>query len=331
LLGFIARRVLASIPTLFVIITVSFGMMHAAQGGPFDADRNLPAEVRRNLEASYHLDWDVFPVYRELEPGTGRARLRVHTRWEDIRRTQYVDYLLMICRGDLGPSTRYPNLTVNELLARGLPVSASLGGVALAVALLAGMGAGLLAGLRRNSTVDYTVMSVAVLGVSVPDFVLAPLMVLVFSVLLGWLPVAGFGTPAHVVLPALCLGAMYAASIARLTRAGILDVLGEDYIRTARAKGLAEHKVILRHALRGAAQPVVAYLGPATARILTGSLVIELIFNIPGIGRQFVQAALNRDYTLVMGTIIVFSVFLILSNLLVDVFHAWLDPRVRDE
>jgi len=331
LLGFIARRVLASIPTLFVIITISFGMMHAADGGPFDVDRNLPVEVRQNLEASYHLDWDVFPIYRDLDASTGTARLRVHTQWEDIRRTQYVDYLLMICRGDLGPSTRYPNLTVNELLVRGLPVSASLGGIALAVALLAGMGAGVLAGLRRNSTVDYTVMSVAVLGVSIPDFVLAPLMVLIFSVQLGWLPVAGYGTPAHMVLPALCLGAMYAANIARLSRAGILDVLGEDYIRTARAKGLPERTVILRHALRGAALPVVAYLGPATARILTGSLVIELIFNIPGIGRQFVQAAMNRDYTLVMGTIIVFSAFLILANLAVDVFHAWLDPRVRDE
>jgi len=331
LLGFIARRVLASIPTLFVIITVSFGMMHAADGGPFDADRNLPPEVRHNLESYYHLDWDVFPVYRELDASTGQTRLRVHTRWEDIRRTQYVDYLLMVCRGDLGPSTRYPNLTVNELLARGLPVSAALGGIALAIALFAGMGAGIVAGLRRNSTVDYTVMSVAVLGVSIPDFVLAPLLVLVFSVLLGWLPVAGFGTPAHVVLPAVCLGAMYAANIARLSRAGILDVLGEDYIRTARAKGLSESAVILRHALRGASRPVVAYLGPATARILTGSLVIELIFNIPGIGRQFVQGALNRDYTLVMGTIIVFSAFLILANLAVDVFHAWLDPRVRDE
>ncbi len=328
---FVLRRILASVPTLLAIVVISFAMIHAAPGGPFSHDPGVPDEVRRNLERTYHLDWEVFPIYQELDPVSGEYRVRVYTRWSDIRRTQFVDYVLMVCRGDLGPSTRYPNLTVNELLWRGLPASATLGGVALLFALALGVGAGLTAGLNRNTALDHGSMFVAILGVSVPDFVLAPLLVLLFAVTLGWLPVAGFSTPAHVVLPAICLGAMYAAHIARLTRAGLLEVMEEDYIRTARAKGLAERVVVLRHALRGALGPLVSYLGPATARILTGSLVIELIFNIPGLGRQFVQAALNRDYTLVMGTIIVFSAVLIAMNLVVDVLHAWMDPRVRDE
>lgn len=331
MLGFIARRLLASIPTLLAIITISFAMMHAAPGGPFDADRNLTEEVRKNLEASYHLDWPVFPVYRDLDAETGRYRLKVYTRPADIRCTQYVDYLLMIGRGDLGPSTRYPNLTVNELLARGFPASATLGFVALVFALIFGVSAGVVAGLNRNTATDYVSMSVAMTGVSVPNFVLAPLLVLLFSLTLGWLPVAGFSSWRHVLLPAICLGALYAAYIARLSRAGILEVIGEDYIRTARAKGLSESLVVTRHALRGALMPVISYLGPATARILTGSMVIELIFNIPGIGRHFIQAALNRDYTLVMGTIIVYSAFLIAMNLVVDIVYAWLDPRVRYE
>ncbi len=329
--GYIARRLLASIPTLLAIVTISFAMMHAAPGGPFDADRNLPPAVRENLEAAYHLDWPVFPVFRELDVETGRYKLRVYTRPSDIRRTQYVDYLLMVGRGDLGPSTRYPNLTVNELLARGFPATATLGFVALVFAVILGVSAGIVAGLNRNTAIDYVAMSTAMTGVSVPNFVLAPLLVLLFSLTLGWLPVAGFSSWRHVLLPAVCLGALYAAYVARLSRAGILEVIGEDYIRTARAKGLSETLVVTRHALRGALMPVVSYLGPAAARILTGSLVIELIFNIPGIGRHFIQAALNRDYTLVMGTIIVFSAVLILMNLIVDVVYAWLDPRVRYE
>jgi len=330
-LGFTVRRVLASIPTLLVIIVISFAMMHAAPGGPFDADRNVPDEVRENLEAAYHLDWPVFPIYRDIDIQTGQYVIKTCTTWRDIRRTQFIDYLLMISRGDLGPSTRYPNLTVNELLIRGFPASAMLGVVALVFAIILGVGAGVFSGLNRNSAFDYTSMSVAMTGVSIPNFVLAPLLVLIFSVILGWLPVAGFSSWRHVVLPAICLGALYAAYIARLTRAGMLEVIGEDYIRTARAKGLSEVAVVTRHALRGALMPVISYIGPATARILTGSLVIELIFNIPGIGRHFIQAALNRDYTLVMGTIIVYSTFLIVMNLIVDILYGWLDPRVRYE
>jgi len=331
LLGFVIRRVLASVPTLFAIVTISFAMMYAAEGGPFDVAHNLPPEIRANIEATYHLDWEVFPVYRELDPATGRVRLRCHTRWQDIRRTQFVDYLAMVGRGDLGPSMRYPHRTVNELLARAFAASATLGSVALVFALLFGITAGIAAGLNRNSTVDYGAMGIAALGMSIPDFVLAPLLVAVFALLLGWLPVAGFSTPAHVILPAICLGGIYAAQIARLTRAGLLEVIDEDYIRTARAKGLSEPRVVVRHALRSALLPVVSYLGPAAARILTGSLVVELIFNIPGMGRQFVQAALDRDYTLVMGTVILFSAFLIVMNLVVDVVYGWLDPRMRHE
>ncbi len=325
------KRVLASVPTLLVIVALSFAMMHAAPGGPFDADRNLSAEVRRNLEEAYHLNWPVFPVFRDVDVETGEYRVHVYTRWTDIRQTQFVDYLLMVCQGDLGPSTRYPNMTVNELLLRGLPASALLGVVALVFAVVLGVSAGVLSGLNRNTALDYTAMSVAMVGVSIPNFVLAPLLVLVFSVFLGWLPVAGFSSWRHVILPAICLGTLYAAYIARLTRAGMLEVIGEDYIRTARAKGLSEATVVTRHALRGALMPVISYIGPAAARILTGSLVIELIFNIPGIGRHFIQGALNRDYTLVLGTIIVYSSFLILMNLIVDVLYAWLDPRVRYE
>lgn len=331
MLGFVIRRVLASVPTLFAIVTISFAMMHAAEGGPFDVGHNLPPEIRANIETAYHLEWEVFPIFREVDPATGTLRLRCYTRWGDIRRTQFVDYLAMIGRGNLGPSMRYPHRTVNELLARALVASATLGTVALAFALVFGITAGIAAGLNRNSAIDYGAMGAAAAGVAIPDFVLAPLLVAIFALMLGWLPVAGFSTPAHVILPAICLGAVYAAQIARLTRAGLLEVIDEDYIRTARAKGLSEPVVVVRHALRGALLPVVSYLGPATARILTGSLVVELIFNIPGMGRQFVQAALDRDYTLVMGTVIVFSAFLIVSNLIVDVVYGWLDPRMRHE
>jgi len=301
--SFILRRVAGFIPVLFVIVSLSFLIMRLAPGGPFDQDRALPEQVRANIEARYHLD----------EP-----------LW-----TQYFRYLGDVTRGDLGPSFRYPDRSVNELLGLGFPVSLLLGSCAMTVALLAGGTAGLLAGVRRNSLVDYLTMSLALGGVSVPNFVLGPILMLVFALGLGWLPVAGWGTWRHLILPSLTLGAFYAAYVARLTRAGMLEVIGQDFIRTARAKGLRETVVVLRHALPSAILPVVTYLGPASAAVLTGSVVIETIFSIPGIGRYFVGAALNRDYTLVLGTVVSYSVVLLSLNLAVDVLYAWLDPRVQ--
>jgi oligopeptide transport system permease protein len=301
--SFILRRVAGFIPVLFVIVSLSFFVMRLAPGGPFDQDRALPEQVRANIEARYHLD----------EP-----------LW-----TQYFRYLGDVTRGDLGPSFRYPDRSVNELLGLGFPVSLLLGSCAMTVALLAGGTAGLLAGVRRNSLVDYLTMSLALGGVSVPNFVLGPILMLIFALGLGWLPVAGWGTWRHLILPSLTLGAFYAAYVARLMRAGMLEVIGQDFIRTARAKGLREAAVVLRHALPSAILPVVTYLGPASAAVLTGSVVIETIFSIPGIGRYFVGAALNRDYTLVLGTVVSYSVLLLSLNLAVDVLYAWLDPRVQ--
>ena len=303
MLSFILRRVAGFIPVLFVIVSLSFFIMRLAPGGPFDQDRALPEQVRANIEARYHLD----------EP-----------LW-----TQYFRYLGDVTRGDFGPSFRYPDRSVNELLGLGFPVSLLLGACAMAVALLAGGTAGLLAGVRRNSLVDYLTMSLALGGIAVPNFVLGPILMLVFALGLGWLPVAGWGTWRHLILPSLTLGAFYAAYVARLTRAGMLEVIGQDFIRTARAKGLREAAVVLRHALPSAILPVVTYLGPASAAVLTGSVVIETIFSIPGIGRYFVGGALNRDYTLVLGTVVSYSVLLLTLNLAVDVLYAWLDPRVQ--
>lgn len=277
--------------------------MRLAPGGPFDQDRALPEPVRANIEARYHLN---------------------ESLW-----TQYLRYLGDVARGDLGPSFRYPDRSVNELLGLGFPVSLLLGACAMTIAVLAGGTAGLLAAVRRNSLVDYLTMSLALGGVSVPNFVLGPILMLVFALGLGWLPVAGWGTWRHLILPSLTLGAFYAAYVARLTRAGVLEVVGQDFIRTARAKGLREAMVILRHAVPSAILPVVTYLGPASAAVLTGSVVVETIFSIPGIGRYFVGAALNRDYTMVLGTVVSYSVLLLTLNLAVDVLYAWLDPRVQ--
>jgi oligopeptide transport system permease protein len=281
---------------------VSFFIMRLAPGGPFDQERALPEQVRANIEARYHLN----------EP-----------LWQ-----QYLRYLGDILRGDLGPSFRYPDRSVNELLGLGFPVSLLLGACALTVALLLGGAAGLLAGVRRNSFVDYLTMSFALGGVSVPNFVLGPILMLVFALGLGWLPVAGWGTWRHLILPSVTLGTFYAAYVARLTRAGMLEVIGHDFIRTARAKGLREATVVMRHALPSAMLPVITYLGPASAAVLTGSVVVETIFSIPGIGRYFVGGALNRDYTVVLGTVVSYSVLLVVFNLIVDVLYAYLDPRV---
>jgi oligopeptide transport system permease protein len=299
---YLLRRLVDLPATLLAIVTASFFIMRIAPGGPFDMDRALPEQVRLNIEARYHLD--------ESLP------------------QQYLRYLADVVRGDLGPSFRYPDRTVTELIALGFPVSVMLGLCALAVAVVIGGTAGVLAGIRHNRVADYLTMGIALAGVSIPNFVLGPLLILVFALWLGWLPVAGWGTWAHLVLPSITLGAFYTAYVARLSRAGMLEVILQDFIRTARAKGLRESVIIVRHALPGAALPVVSYLGPAAAGALTGSVVVESIFGIPGIGRYFVQSALNRDYTMVLGTVVVYSSLLVVFNLIVDCLYAWLDPRV---
>ena len=299
---YLLGRLLGLPPVLLVIVTASFFIMRIAPGGPFDMERAIPAEIRANIEAKYHLD----------EPLVG----------------QYVRYLGDVARGDFGPSFRYPDRTVTELLTLGFPVSVTLGVCALAIAVLVGGLAGILAAIRHNGWLDYLTMSLALGGVSVPNFVLGPLLILVFALWLGWLPVAGWGTWRHLVLPSVTLGMLYTAYIARLSRAGMLEVILLDFIRTARAKGAREATVVLRHALPSAMLPVVSYLGPAAAGALTGSVVIETIFGIPGVGRYFVQSALNRDYTMVLGTVVFYSSLLMVFNLVVDCLYAYLDPRV---
>jgi len=305
MLRFIVRRLLQVIPVLFVIITATFFMVRFVPGGPFTAEKAIPPEILKNLEAHYGLDQ---PLWR-----------------------QYLSYLGKIAHGDFGPSFKYSNRTVNEIIADKLPVSLELGLLALLVALLVGLPLGVLAAVRRNSWLDYFASSIGMLGISVPTFVLGPLLVLFFAIHLGWVNASGWYGPSDRVLPALTLGFVYAAYIMRLTRGGMLEVLNQDYIRTARAKGASELRIVLRHALRGGLLPVVAFLGPAIAGILTGSFVIETIFQIPGLGREFVNSAFNRDYTLVLGTVILYASLIVLLNLAADVAQVWLNPKLKFE
>jgi oligopeptide transport system permease protein len=303
--GYVTRRILTSIPTLLAIVTVAFFMMRIAPGGPFDRERALPPEIEKNVLAAYDLDQPLL--------------------------LQYADYLLGVLRGDFGPSFKYRDFTVAELLWTGFPASLKVGGIAIVLAVVVGITLGTLAALRQNTGVDYAVMATAMTGITIPNFVMAPLLTLIFGVWLSWLPVAGWngGAPPNLVLPVIALALPQVAYIARLTRGSMIEVLHANYVRTARAKGLRERIVVGRHALKGALLPVVSYLGPATAQVVTGSVVIETIFGIPGIGRYFVQGALNRDYTLVMGTVIVFAVLIILLNLIVDLLYGLLDPKVK--
>lgn len=303
MLRYIIKRVLAMAPVLFAVITMTFFLVRLAPGGPFDADRRVPPETLAQLERAYNLD---APLWK-----------------------QYVDYLAGVARGDLGPSFKKPSRTVREWIALRLPVSLELGSYALLVALGIGLSAGLIAALRPNRWNDYLPMALAMGGICIPNFVLGPVLVLVFSLWLGWLPVAGWEQPLGKVLPAFTLGAMYAAYIARLTRGSMLEVLAQDFIRTARAKGAGEVRVVLVHALRGGLQPVVAFVGPAAAGLLTGSFVVENIFSIPGLGREFIESANHRDYTMIIGTVLVYATLVLLLNLLADIVNAWLDPRVR--
>jgi oligopeptide transport system permease protein len=305
MLRFIVRRLLQVVPVLFVIITTTFFMVRFVPGGPFTAEKAIPPEILKNLEAHYGLDQ---PLWR-----------------------QYLTYLRRIAHGDLGPSFKYANRSVNEIIADKLPVSLELGSLALLVALLVGLPLGVLAAVRRNSWLDYLASSIGMLGICVPTFVLGPLLVLFFAIHLGWVNASGWYAWPDRILPCLTLGFVYAAYLMRLTRGGMLEVLNQDYIRTARAKGASETRIVLRHALRGGLLPVVSFLGPAIAGILTGSFVIETIFQIPGLGREFVNSAFNRDYTLVLGTVILYAALIVVLNLAADVVQVWLNPKLKFE
>jgi oligopeptide transport system permease protein len=325
---YLLRRALQVPLVLWVLVTISFFLMRSAPGGPFQMDKQIDPDIKARMEQKYHLDeswprqyWrflcDVSPVHLHDAQGNWHVGPGF----------------------DLGPSFKIKAMTVNEIIAAKAPVSALLGLIAVLIALLLGLGAGIVGGIRQNSVFDYGSMTVAMVGLALPTFVVGPLLALAFGLWFKLLPVAGYGEegglegglrhPTFLVLPAVSLALPFAARIARLTRAGMLEVINQDYIRTAWAKGLRETVIVARHALRGALLPVVSFLGPAVAQILTGSLVVEQIFAIPGIGREFVTSATNRDYTMVMGTVLLFGVLLVVFNLLTDIVYGVLDPRIR--
>jgi oligopeptide transport system permease protein len=306
MLFFILRRLLQAVPVLFVVSLFTFVMIRSAPGGPFDQDRNVPPEVIKNLNERYHLN---DPLWK-----------------------QYVDYLGNLMQGDFGPSFKYPSHSVNDLIAAGFPATAELSLYAILFALFIGLIAGIIAALKNNTLLDYIPMSAAMLGICMPTFVLGPILLLVFGIWLGWLPVAGWGEiPGDKILPSITLGFAYAAYIARISRGGMLEILSQDYIRTAKAKGLSNTRIVLVHALRGGITPVISFLGPAIAGLLAGSFVVESIFQIPGLGRFYVMAAFNRDYTMILGCTIFFSFLIIMFNLLSDVVLVWLNPKLRQE
>lgn len=304
MLRYIVRRLLWMIPVLLFISIVTFALSHAVPGGPFDREKKLPPEVVANLEKYYGLDK---PLH-----------------------VQYLTYVgNILTKFDFGPSMRQRGRTVNEIFAAHLPISAQLGVLALLVALFIGIPLGIVAALKQNTFWDYLGMGVAVFGVSVPNIVLGPLLIWIFALTLGWLPVAGWGKPSQMILPAIALGMTSSAIIGRLTRASMLQVIREDYIRTARAKGLTERMIMIRHALKNAFIPVATVLGPMFAALTTGTFVVEQIFAIPGMGKYFITSVTNRDYAVVMGTTLLYAVFLVIANLAVDITYAFLDPRIR--
>lgn len=309
MLRFILSRLLQMIPVLLVIATLTFFMVRLAPGGPFDAEKNVSPEIRKNLERYYKM---------VNEDGTPRSL------W-----LQLGDYLGNLARGDLGPSSKYSSRTVNELIAESFPVSAELALWSLLIALGFGLPAGIIASLRPNTASDYIPSSLALAGISIPNFVIGPLLVLLFALNLEWVRVSGWDDWRDRILPAITLGLLYAAYIARLTRGGMLEILSQDFIRTARAKGASPFRVVTRHALRGGLVPVVSYLGPAVAGLVTGSFVVESIFQIPGLGRYFVNAAFNRDYTMVLGAVLFYAALIVLFNLLVDLVLVWMDPKQK--
>ena len=303
---FIVRRFLSVIPTLFIIVTLSFFLIRLAPGGPFSGEKKLPPEIMANIMRKYHMDEPLI--------------------------NQYFRYIGDVLHFDLGPSYRYKDQTVNDLIGNSFPVSIMLGTIALGVALLLGTLVGITSALKQNKWQDYAAMSVAVLGISIPLFVIGPILMLIFALQLKWLPTSGWlssrAGALTLVMPVMTLMMPYFAYIARLSRGSLIEVLRSDYVRTARAKGLKESVVIRKHVLKGAMLPIVTYLGPAFSGIITGSVVVEQIFVIPGIGRIFVQSALNRDYTVIMGDVIVYSIILIAANFIVDIVYGLLDPRI---
>ncbi|MFO1387866.1 ABC transporter permease [Cellvibrio sp.] len=303
---FILKRLLQAVPVLLVVTLVTFFLIHSAPGGPFDQERKVSPDVLKNLNARYYLD----------EP-----------TWK-----QFLRYTESLVQGDFGPSFKYPSHTVNDLIAAGFPVTFELACYAILFALVIGLAAGIMASVKPNSLWDYLPMSGAMMGICLPSFVLGPLLLLVFGIWLQWLPVAGWGKiPGDKILPSITLGASYAAYIARITRGGMLEVLSQDYIRTARAKGMSTARIIFVHALRGGLTPTVSFLGPTIAGLLAGSFVVESLFQIPGIGRFYIQAAFNRDYTMIMGCTIFFAFLIVLFNILSDLVLLLLNPKLRHQ
>jgi oligopeptide transport system permease protein len=302
---FILKRILEAIPTLFILITISFFLMHSAPGSPFSSERALPPEVLANINAMYHLDEPVI--------------------------NQFFYYLGGLLQGDLGPSFRYKDFTINELIAQSFPVSAEIGLWSFLIALTVGVGCGITAALRQNSWLDYSVMGVANLGIVLPNFVLAPLCILFFSIYNHWLPPGGWngGAWPYLVMPVIAMSTSYIAQIARITRGSMIETMHSNFIRTARAKGLPKYRIILRHALRPAMLPVVSYLGPAFVGIVTGSVIVDVYFGTGGIGQHFINGALNRDYSMVMGVTILVGTLTILFNAIVDILYAVIDPKIR--
>ncbi len=307
MISFVLRRLASAVPTLFIVVTISFFLMRFAPGGPFNLERPLPPQTMANLMATYHLDQPLW--------------------------NQYLTYISNAVTGDFGPSYIYKDNTVAELIGKGLPYSIQLGSYALLLALSGGVLAGTLAALRQNSFLDFLIMSVSTVGVTVPNFVVGPVLTLIFAVTLAWLPAGswGDGSLRFLILPMIALALPQLAVFARLTRGSMIEALHTDHIRTARAYGLPSRVVVVTHAMRAAMLPVVSYLAPAAAALLTGSAVVETIFTVPGVGRYFVLGAINRDYTLVMGTVVLIAIFVIVFNLLVDILYGLLDPRVRHD
>lgn len=303
MLSYILRRVISSIITLFFIITLTFFLMHTVPGGPFTGEKTLKPEILANLNEKYGLDKPLL--------------------------VQYMNYLVSLAKFDLGPSYRHVGTTVNQIIARTFPVSLRLGIVAIVLALLMGIPMGILAALKRGHWQDRTVMIIATLGIAVPGFVVATVSMIIFGVNLKWLPTVGLKSARHFILPAFALSFFPASFIARLMRSSMLDVINQDYIRTAKAKGLSKFMIVFKHALKNSLLPVVTYLGPLSAGILTGSFVIERIFTIPGLGRFFIESITNRDYSTIMGVTVFFGAFLIFMNLVVDIAYMFIDPRIK--
>ncbi len=324
MLRFIARRLLEAIPVVLVIITMTFFMQRFIPGGPFTRDRALPPEIEKRINDYYHLNDPLWKQYTSYLGNLAPKKFDLSALNEslDLNAAFGIDF---------GPSYRYAGRTVNELIADKLPASLQLGAIALGVAILFGIPLGILAALRRNTWLDYLCSSVSMVGICIPTFVIGPLLILLFALHFRQFDASGWDEPRDRVLPGLTLGIVYVAYVARLTRGGMLEVLHQDFIRTARAKGASEARIVFKHALRGGLSPVVAYLGPAAAGILTGSFVVETVFQIPGLGREFVTAATNRDYMMVLGTVTLYAFFIIAFNLIVDVIQVWLNPKLKFE